>query len=110
VSPIPGYQTVGDDFQNSSLSAETDTPSNPLLTFFRPSAILYPDAGQNLGNEALIFHEALHGWTQIQDISLLQDFYGPSGGAKPICQITVYIEDYVLSESPGLDSTAMPCP
>jgi hypothetical protein len=110
VSLYPAYQTVSADFQDSGLSAESDTPSNPLLTFFRPTSILYPDAGQNLGNEALIFHEALHGWTEWQDLALLEAFYGASGGAKPICQITVYIENYVLSESPGLNSTANPCP
>ena len=113
---IPGYQSVSDDFKNTDplteVDAETNTNSrgNPLLTFFRPTSILPNDAGQNLGNEALIFHEAIHGWTQIQDIPLLQKFYPPGGQGKRICAITVYIEDYVLSRSPGLDSTPLFCP
>lgn len=82
------------------------------MTFFDPliiCSVIQPGARATL-NEAMLLHEALHGWTQIQDLSLLEDLYGQGGGAKPICQITVYIEDYVLSESPGLDSAANPCP
>jgi len=113
---IPGYQSVSDDFKSTDplteVEAETNTnsPGNPLLTFFRPSSILYPDAGQNLGNEALIFHEAIHGWTQLQDLDLLEKFYPPGGQGKRICDITVYIQNYVLSPSPGLDLTPSPCP
>jgi hypothetical protein len=43
-------------------------------------------------------------------LSLLEDFYGPGGRAKPICEVYVYIQNYVLSQSPGLDPTTLACP
>jgi hypothetical protein len=113
---IPLYQTVSEDFQNTNpltlVDAETDThsPGNPLLTFFRPTSILFDATGENLGNEATIFYEALHGWTQLQDLDLLEKFYPPGGQGKRICANIVHIQDYVLSPSPGLDKTSVSCP
>ena len=92
--------------------AVTATPGNPLLVFFRASSVLYPSLGKNLGNEGLIFHEALHGFTGKGDGEILQTF-GWKPVDSPSCNISRYIEDNVLSKSPYLDSastTAAQCP
>jgi hypothetical protein len=102
-------------FQDPDIGAITGTPSNPLLTFFRPDLILFPSSGRNLGNEATIFHEALHGLTgQFDSATILR----PQGlleklgfnSNDPICKITRKIEDSVLSKSVGLDPTTSSCP
>jgi hypothetical protein len=61
--PIIGNSVTVEDYFESdpSSDAETGTPSNPLLVFFRPPSIGYQSLGNNLGNEGTIFHEALHG-------------------------------------------------
>ncbi len=90
--------------------ATTGTPNNPLTTYFRPNSILFPSLGRNLGNEGLIFHEALHGWTGIFDQFLLEDFLGAGHSTDPSCNISVAIQNTVLSQSAGLDSTQSSCP
>jgi hypothetical protein len=87
---------------NAETSALTETPSNPLRTYFRPSDILSSSAGKNLGNEAMIFHEALHGFTGKFDQTLEQYLTGGT-----ICGITPYIQTNVLMLSPGLDPTTL---
>ncbi len=94
--------------ENPLTDARSGTPSNPLLTFFRPSYILYQSLGDNLGDEATIFHEALHGLTGVTDTSILLAF-GKTGGERS-CEITTYIENNVLSQSPGLDPSSQTCP
>ena len=84
--------------------AISGTPHDPLLVFFTPSSILYPSIGRNLGNESLIFHEALHGITGKDDGPMLQTFGWSLTAAS--CNISRYIETSVLSKSPGLDSTS----
>ena len=74
------------------------TPNNPLVIFFNPSEILYDNVGNNLGNEALIFHEALHGITGKFD-SELEGLLPPPSGS--ICGITPYLQNNVLAFSPG---------
>jgi hypothetical protein len=106
-----GTQTVSEYFNsNPKTDALTDTPSNPLVTFFRPTSILLQNSGMNLGNESTIFHEALHGWTKLNDSTILENFYGSGKGGYPTCYISVYIGDDVLLQSPGLDSTHSSCP
>ncbi len=80
------------------------TPHDPLLAFFRPSSILYPSLGKNLGNEGMIFHEALHGLTGLDDVPILTALKYDSSAAS--CNISRYIENNVLSQSPGLDPTS----
>ena len=89
--------------------AITDTPHTPLRVFFRPASILYQSLGKNLGNEALIFHEALHGLTGKFDDQLLTDL--GYGIPTPSCNISRYIEVNVLAFS-GLDpsTTTSACP
>ncbi len=41
-----------------------------MLTFFRPAAIGFSNLGRNLGNEGLIWYEALHAWTNKYDSDL----------------------------------------
>ena len=102
-------------FQQHSDEAITGTPSFPLLTFVRPTSVLYSSSGENRGNETLIFHEALHGKTG------QFDRFTPTTGNgileklgystnDPSCKINVVIWDTVLSQSPGLDSTTSSCP
>jgi hypothetical protein len=94
---------------DSSLDALTKTPGNPLFTFFRPSSILDASQGQNLGNEANIFHEALHGKTGLQDPQLLE-LFGYNGLLTPPCNVSSAIAMLVLSQSAGLDQTTATCP
>jgi len=104
---LTGTQTVRDFFaKNPDTDAETDTPHNPLRTFFRPNSILHASMGMNIGNESDIFHEALHGWTGQQDPQIL----GEIGKSSPSCNISIFIEDSVLSYAPGLDPTHSSCP
>jgi hypothetical protein len=108
--PLNWISTKVGDFlaNNPTAGAVTGTPSNPLLTYFRPSIILYPSLGDNLGNEGMIFHEALHGLTGMLDEQLLREL-----GVNPFaasCNIAIYIQKNVLSHSQGLDPTATSCP
>jgi hypothetical protein len=115
--PIIGNSvTVAESFRNNpSEDAETGTPSNPLLTFFRPPSVVYSSLGNNLGNEGTVFHEALHGLTGIQDASILTVFGYRDVFNTPSCNITTYLQNRVLQHSNGLDPTlnnpgGTPCP
>jgi len=77
-------------------TAVTGTPSNPLLTFFRPSSILSDNSGMNPVNEAVILHEALHGFTGQFDLGIASAL----NVSMPSCNITQYIEANVLSHLP----------
>ncbi|MFY9726260.1 MAG: hypothetical protein WB579_12515 [Bryobacteraceae bacterium] len=98
------------DPSHSDTDALTGTPSNPLLTFFRPASILYPNLGNNLGNEGTIFHEALHGFTGAQDQSILTMLGYGNVFNTASCNITTYIQQEVLIYSSGLDPNVAPCP
>ncbi len=50
---------VKDKFADIRTDALTGSPSSPFLAFFRPTSIGYASLGKNLGNEGVIFHEAL---------------------------------------------------
>jgi len=95
---------------NPLTDAVTATPHNPLRTFFRPSSILFNSVGKNLGNEAMIFHEALHGLAGTFDATLLTELGYSSSIAS--CNISKYIEANVLTLSSGLDrtTTSAACP
>lgn len=103
--PIVGNSLTVEDYFKGHLTtdAETGTPSNPLLIFFRPSSIVYESVGQNLGNEGLIFHEALHGMTGKYDLSLLGLLGYQDVTNVASCNITTYIQQRVLQYSNGLD-------
>jgi hypothetical protein len=64
------------------------------MTFFVPSAIYLSGATRPSGivNQAVIFHEALHGYTGAPDVSLLEDFGYTPGNDYPSCKITNYLE------------------
>jgi hypothetical protein len=97
--------TVAEQFAaNPKLDALTAKSTNPLLTFFNVSSILDASQGKNLGNEAMIFHEALHGKTGLSDPQLLE-FFNHNGVDTPPCNISKKIEQLVLSQSSGLDQT-----
>ncbi len=100
---------AGELAANPGAGAYSGTPSDPLVTFFRPSYILYNSLGRNLGNEGTVFHEALHGMTGRQDEQILENL-GFAAFEQPSCAISVYIEQRVLSQSWGLDGAAQACP
>jgi Periplasmic binding protein domain len=73
-APIGYPPTIKASFQDDpTQSAATETPSYPLTVFFRPSgtyAIQQANNGKNAFNEAMFFHEALHGITGQGDKNL----------------------------------------
>jgi hypothetical protein len=81
---------------NPGTKAVSQTPSQSgkgMLTFFYPAAI-YPAPGisaNGIVNQALLFHEALHGVYASWDAILLGDF-GYNGITDPSCKITEYLE------------------
>jgi hypothetical protein len=108
------YETVRHRFENHTDSADTGTPSYPLLTFFKPTSILYSNLGKNRGNEAMVFHEALHGQTGLPDRA---DFTHPQGILEKLdsnpgnasCVIDEILWIDVLSHSAGIDPATTPC-
>jgi Bacterial Ig-like domain (group 2) len=95
---------VKDKFADIRTDAVTGAPSNPFLSFFRPTSIGYTSLGENLGNEGTIFHEALHGMTGLQDWQILDDL-GMNSLTHPSCSISLRIQNSVLKDLPGLDQT-----
>ena len=86
-------------------SALARLESEPLLVFFRPSAIGFPNSGKNKGNEASIFHEALHGITGLEDPAIKALLSLPA--SDPSCRIGLEIIWKVLDFSqPPLDPLA----
>ena len=95
-------------FQDPGVGATAWGDHRPLYVFFRPALINPTAKGKNLGNEALIFHEALHGFTRLGDNDLLLRFNKPA----PSCNINEYVIEHVLSLASGLDPAVLspPCP
>jgi hypothetical protein len=95
---------------NPDASAVTATPSYPLLAFFRPEAIGFNNLGRNLGNEGIVWHEALHGMTGQDDFTILEKL-GMSISDHASCSISVRIRNAVLTNSLGIDPQIIwPCP
>lgn len=55
-----------------------------------------------LGNESMLFHEALHGISGLDDIAIMAKL-GFKNSQGPSCNISLKIEGLVLSQSAGLD-------
>jgi hypothetical protein len=115
------FTSVADYFRsNPTAGAVTGTPNMSLFIYFRPESIGYDNYGKNLGNEATLFHEALHGMTGLLDsetyIQGAPQLLERLGYTRfdPSCKVTKYIQDHVLklSLSPTeLDKTDVwPCP
>ncbi|HLW89202.1 MAG TPA: IPT/TIG domain-containing protein [Terriglobales bacterium] len=85
-----------------SATAATETPSYPFHSFFRPSSIETANDGKTIGNEAVFFHEALHGITGLQDIAFpgFQSLEYNLGVGEPSQNVTDYIRKHVLSVCP----------
>ena len=81
------------------VEATTIGGNNPLIVFFRPSVIKPSSGGKNEENEAMLFHEALHGYTNLSDNKLEDDFTGSHG--KPSEVINEYIIEHVLNVCGG---------
>jgi hypothetical protein len=95
-----GARTLSEFFKCSAPIAISQTPTDHdkgMLTFFDPLAIYLsaPATPAGIANQALIFHEALHGKYGLQDSDLLEDFgYHPSTD-YPSCKITDYLELHI---------------
>jgi hypothetical protein len=102
------FGTVQSYFEtNPQTGAQTQTPSDPLLTFIKPSFILLSSSGKNMGNEATIVHEALPGLTGLYDLQIMG--FGVTSG-QYICNITTYIQNDVLSYSRLAGTATNSCP
>lgn len=97
-------QTVADYFaQNSGsdpnhplqLFAVTIGGNNPLIVFYRPSFISLSSNGNNVQNRASVFHEALHGFTDLTDNQLEGDLLNTRD--QPSAIIDGYIIDKVFT-------------
>ena len=74
--------------------------------FFDPAFIGLNAEGKNLGNEALIFHDALHGFTSLYELQLRAAL-----GASSMCRISTVIQQEVLIHAAGLNSqVGINCP
>jgi len=70
------------------------------MTFFDPAGVYLVAAGTPTGilNQALLFHEGLHGYTGHTDGDLLSDFgYDPVN--DPSCDITTYLETVTWNQN-----------
>ena len=86
---------------NDKVYAVTWRKRTPLVVFFRPESIILNASGVNIGNEALLFHEALHGFVGRLDYELQQDLHAPGKS----CELSTYIKTHVLTGAPLLDTT-----
>jgi hypothetical protein len=85
---------------DATATALTETPSDPFTVFFRPSGkygIQLTSNGKNLFNEAVFFHESLHGISGQSD-SFLEALF--TKGQEPSSKISDYIQTNVLSRCP----------
>ena len=82
--------------ESDALSQAPVEPGKGMLTFFRPAAICTAPAQSPAGvfNQAILFHEALHGFYGIFD-EFLQSTLGIDS-SLPTIRITYYLEDNVL--------------
>jgi hypothetical protein len=86
---------------NLDATAATETPSYPFRTFLRPSSIETNNYGKTIDNEALLFHEALHGMTGLYDYNPFGASVETNLGLGPPSQnISNYIAAHVLSICP----------
>jgi hypothetical protein len=107
--------TVSTHMARKQESAVTETPSDAglgLLTFFDPRIVCTSTSGnKRILNEALLFHEGLHGYSGYNDGQLLGYF-----GKDPLLasvNITYYIQDNVLGGDLAYvddSSRALQCP
>lgn len=91
-----GDITVAEFFAANKPTAVTETPSFPLLVFVSPNDIILDADGANVTNEALVFHEALHGMTGKDDDGLMSVLRGLKDVGLPSIFISYYIADNVL--------------
>jgi hypothetical protein len=100
--PPIGSTSIKASFENDpTASAATETPSYPLTVFLRPSGtygIQLTNNGKNAFNEAMFFHEALHGVTGQGDLNLQAVFGYHSSDSSSV--ITDYIQSHVLNACP----------
>jgi hypothetical protein len=87
----------------SSSTAVSSTPSahgRGMMTFFDPAGVYNTAAGTPTGilNQALLFHEGLHGYTGHSDSDLLTAF-GKDAIYDPSCDITTYLEKAIWNQS-----------
>lgn len=94
--------TISDYFANNpGTLAATIGGNDPLIVFFRPSvdAISFQNGGANIDNEAEVFHEALHGFTNLLDNQIEQDLLNISGQPSDV------IDQYLIQNVFGVCAT-----
>jgi IPT/TIG domain len=84
-------KTIAEYFASfqGALDAVTVGGSNPLIVFVRPGAIELSGNGDNTDNEALVFHEALHGFTALSDDAIESDLSLSSANTEVIDQYLI---------------------
>lgn len=103
-----GNRQVQDTFYMvSGAMALTSPKSDPFAVFFRPSGIGFANSSMNQGNEATIFHEALHGITGLKDSEIQARLLLPQVPAT--CNIDAYIILNVLNFSQPPLVPGLPC-
>jgi len=96
-----------DPDSGTSTTAVTVTPSTPLKTFWQPGysnvdatgfgvGINPSNNGWNIYNESVVFHEALHGFTGLDD-TYLEKYLPANVAGTGSERISVYIMNSVLS-------------
>lgn len=101
-----GRQTVS-EYMGTSVAAISQTPSRygKMVTFFAGSGLpgsAVPGASRSAGgplNESTVFHEALHGYTGLDDNALIQGLGITDEGTYRSTSITYYIELNIFGAS-----------
>jgi hypothetical protein len=91
--PENGTGTCG----TSAITCRFDQ-TKPMRTFFEPRAVSLDNQGATDANVALLFHEALHGFTSKND-EQLQSFLGCTPG-DDTRDITIYLQQFIGAQSP----------
>ena len=92
-----GSTTVAQTFAPGTM-AETLPGANSLIMFASPDAVDMSNFGTNAPNEAMLFHEALHGVSGIaSDQTIQMRLLGPSGvDLSSTMNITNFIQDQCI--------------
>jgi hypothetical protein len=103
----PG-RTVAHEFEldNNANTCETAAitcrldPAKPLRTFFEPRAISLNNQQVPYSNVATLFHEALHGFLQLDDPHLQTRLGCTQPVGSDTRDITIYIQQFVGAQPP----------
>jgi hypothetical protein len=99
---VQGYFKSSNNASTCTVSAITcnEGSTNKLRTFFEPRAISLANQGVTDGNIALLFHEALHGFSKLDDPSLQKTLGCTQPVGNPIVgystyDITLFLQQFI---------------